>query len=326
MRLAALLALMAALAAASATLSTRDAPASANRTGADCSLTSTGLIPLTDMGSRRYHGYRGGLYPAGRNTPAPKYLRKGQTASKQIRPINGKIVLLSVGMSNATAEFSAFKRSSDRDTQVNPNVVVVDGAQDGFDAVKIIKRPVYWDNADARLAAQGVSANQVQVVWLKEAIAGEDRPFPRDMKALQKNLRQIIRTMRSRYPNLKIVYLSSRTYGGYAVTALNPEPAAYDSAYAVRAVIAGAHERQAQGPVAGLGPVSVDRRPRGPQRRSPVDLPGRRQRRHASVEGRGPESGHAADDVLQERRHREALVRGPAGRNTALGPLYYRPR
>lgn len=253
MRLAALLALVAALAAASATLS-RDAPAGANRSGADCSLTSTGLIPLTDMGTRRYRGYHGGLYPAGRNTPAPKYLRKGQAASKQIKPINGKIVLLSIGMSNATAEFSAFKRSSDHDTQVNPNVVVVDGAQDGFDATKIIKRPVYWDNADARLAADGVSANQVQAVWLKEAIAGEDRPFPRDMKALQKDLRQIIKTMRFRYPNLKIVYLSSRTYGGYAVTGLNPEPAAYDSAYAVRAVIQERMSGKLKGPWLAWGP------------------------------------------------------------------------
>jgi hypothetical protein len=254
MRLAALLALVAALAAASATLSTKDAPASAKHTGADCSLTSTGLIPLTDMGSRRYRGYRGGLYAAGRNTPAPKYLRKGQTASKQIKPINGKIVLLSIGMSNATAEFSAFKRSSDRDTQVNPNLVVVDGAQDGFDATKIIKRPAYWDTADARLAADGVSATQVQAVWLKEAIAGEDRPFPRDMKALQKDLRQIIRTMRFRYPNLKIVYLSSRTYGGYAVTGLNPEPAAYDSAYAVRAVIQERMSGKLKGPWLAWGP------------------------------------------------------------------------
>jgi hypothetical protein len=253
MRLAALLALVAALAAASATLS-KDAPASSKRSGADCSLTSTGLIPLTDMGNRRYRGYRGGLYPAGRNTPAPKYLRKGQAASKLVKPINGKIVLLSIGMSNATAEFSAFKRSSDRDTQVNANLVVVDGAQDGFDATKIIKRPVYWDNADARLAAEGVSPNQVQVVWLKEAIAGEDRPFPRDMRALQKDLRQIVKTMRYRYPNLKIVYLSSRTYGGYAVTGLNPEPAAYDGAYAVRAVIQERMSGKLKGPWLAWGP------------------------------------------------------------------------
>src|SRR3954466_1978228 len=254
MRLTALLALAAALAGASATLSTKDAPASGSGISADCSLTSTGLVPLTDMGSRRYRGYRGGLYPAGRNTPAPKYLRKGQAASKLIRPIAGKIVLLSIGMANATAEFSAFKRSSDRDTQVNANLVVVDGAQDGFDAAKIVKRPSYWDTIDARLAAEDVSANQVQAVWLKESIAGEDRPFPRDMKALQKDLRQIIRTMRVRYPNLKIVYLSSRTYGGYAVTGLNPEPAAYDSAYAVRAVIQERMTGKLKGPWLAWGP------------------------------------------------------------------------
>lgn len=253
MRLAALLVLVAALAAASATLS-KNAPAGANRSSADCSLTSTGLIPLTDMGARRYRGYRGGLYPAGRNTPAPKYLRKGQAASRQIKPVGGKIVLLSVGMANATAEFSAFKRSSDRDTQVNANLVVVDGAQDGFDAAKIVKRPSYWGTIDARLAAEDVSANQVQAVWLKESIAGEDRPFPRDMKALQKNLRQIIRTMRVHYPNLKIVYLSSRTYGGYAVTGLNPEPAAYDSAYAVRAVIQERMSGKLKGPWLAWGP------------------------------------------------------------------------
>jgi hypothetical protein len=253
MRLAALLALVAALAAVSATLS-KDAPASSKSRSADCSLTTTGLIPLTDMGTRRYHGVRGGLYPAGRNKPAPKYMRKLLAASKLIKPINGKIALLSIGMSNATAEFSAFKRSSDQDDQVNPNVVVVDGAQDGFDAVKIVKRPVYWDNADARLLAAGVSANQVQVVWLKEAIAGEDRPFPRDTKALQKNLRQIIKTMRFRYPNLKLIYLSSRTYGGYAVTGLNPEPAAYDGAYAVRAVIQERMSGKLKGPWLAWGP------------------------------------------------------------------------
>jgi hypothetical protein len=254
MRLVALLSLVVALAAVSASVSTRDAPASGKGRSADCSLTSTGLIPLTDMGKGRYRGYRGGLYPAGRNKPAPKYLRKLQAASKQIHPINGKIVLLSIGMSNATAEFSAFKRSADQDAQVNPNVVVVDGAQDGFDAVKVIKRPVYWDNADARLAAEGVSANQVQAVWLKEAIAGEDRPFPKDMKALQKDLRQIVKTMRFRYPNLKLVYLSSRTYGGYAITGLNPEPAAYDGAYAVRAVIQERMNGKIKGPWLAWGP------------------------------------------------------------------------
>jgi lysophospholipase L1-like esterase len=254
MRLKALLALAAVFAAASASLSISQAPAGRSSLRADCSLTSTGLIPLTDMGNRRYRGYRGGLYPGGVNRPAPKYLRKGLAASRQVRPINGKIVLLSIGMSNATAEFSAFKRSSDRDPDVNPKLVVVDGAQDGFDATTVIAKPVYWDNVDARLKAAGVSAAQVEVVWLKEAIAGEHRRFPKDAKALQNNLRQIIRTMRLRYPKLRLVYVSSRTYGGYAVTGLNPEPAAYDSGYAVRGVIQDRVSGKLKGPWVAWGP------------------------------------------------------------------------
>jgi hypothetical protein len=206
------------------------------------------------MGNRRYRGYRGGLYPGGVNRPSPKYLRKGQTASRQVRPINGKIVLLSIGMSNASAEFSAFKRSSDRDPDVNSKLVVVDGAQDGFDAQNVIARPVYWDNVDDRLAAAGVSASQVQVVWLKESIAGEHRRFPNDAKALQASLRQIIRTTRLRYPKLKLVYVSSRTYGGYAITGLNPEPAAYDSGYAVRGVIQDRISGKLKGPWVAWGP------------------------------------------------------------------------
>lgn len=254
MRIKALLALAAVFAAVSASLSISQAPAKQARPNAQCSLASTGLVPLTDMGSRRYRGYRGGLYPGGVNRPSAKYLKKGQVASRQVRPINGKIVLLSIGMSNASAEFSAFKRSSDRDLQANENLVVVDGAQDGFDATNVNARPAYWDNVDSRLAAAGVSASQVQIVWLKEVIAGEHRRFPRDAKALQASLRKIITTMRFRYPKLRLVYLSSRTYGGYAITGWNPEPAAYDSGYAVRGVIQDRISGKLKGPWVGWGP------------------------------------------------------------------------
>ena len=38
-------------------------------------------------------------------------------------------------------------------------------------------------------------------------------------------------------PNLRIAYLGSRIYGGYASTVLNPEPYAYEGAFAVRGLI-----------------------------------------------------------------------------------------
>jgi hypothetical protein len=240
--------------AASVVLAASVAPASQSSTSADCSLTKTGLIPLTDMGSRRYRGYRGGLYPGGVNRPSQKYLRKALAASKRVRPINGKIVLLSLGMSNASDEFSAFKRSADRDPQKNSSLVVVDGAQDGFDSRRARSQPEFWNTVDQRLAAAAVAPNQVQAVWLKQAVAGEQRPFPRDARGLQSDLRAIIKIMRVRYPNVKLVYLSSRTYAGYAITGLNPEPAAYDSAFAVRGVIQERIHGKLKGPLLLWGP------------------------------------------------------------------------
>ena len=138
--------------AASVVLAASVAPASRSSTSADCSLTRTGLIPLTDMGNRRYRGHRGGLYPGGVNRPPQKYLRSALAASKRVQPIDGKIVLLSLGMSNASDEFSAFKRSADRDPQKNSSLVVVDGAQDGFDSRRARSQPAFWNNVDQRLA------------------------------------------------------------------------------------------------------------------------------------------------------------------------------
>jgi hypothetical protein len=243
--------------AASVVLAASVAPASRSSTSspqADCSLERTGLIPLTDMGKRRYRGHRGGLYPGGVNRPPQKYLRKALTASKRVKPINGKVVLLSLGMSNASVEFSAFKRSADRDPQKNSSLVVVDGAQDGFDSRRARSQPEFWNTVDQRLADADVAPNQVQAVWLKQAVAGEQRPFPRDARGLQSDLRAIIRIMRVRYPNVKLIYLSSRTYAGYAITGLNPEPAAYDSAYAVRGVIQERINGRLKGPFLLWGP------------------------------------------------------------------------
>jgi hypothetical protein len=223
---------------------------------AECSQTSTGLVPLTDLsGKKRYHGHRGGLYPGGANQPPRGYLKQGLATAKRVRPGIENIALLSIGMSNTTQEFRAFMRLADTDTAVNPAVQLVDGAMTGWDARRIARpRAGYWAAVDRRLAAEGLSAREVQVVWLKAAISGEDRKFPQDAKALRTNLRAITQILAKRFPRLRLVYVSSRTYGGYAVTAVNPEPAAYDSGYAVRWLVQDRMEGRVKGPWVGWGP------------------------------------------------------------------------
>jgi len=43
--------------------------------------------------------------------------------------------------------------------------------------------------------------------------------------------------MHDKFPNLKVTYLSNRTYAGYASSPLNPEPHAYENGFAVKWVI-----------------------------------------------------------------------------------------
>jgi len=215
--------------------------------GPDCAQTSVGETPLSDLGTDTYQGHEGGLYPHGKNRPPRAYRRIGLRRASKVEPLNaagkpdpnGKIVLLSVGMSNTAQEFQAFMLTAANDPAVNPDVALVQGAQGGWDATEIADPDaMFWDNIDGLLAASGLTPQQVQAVWLKEAVAGEDRAFPEDAEALEDLLRTIVGIMRARFPKLRLVYVSSRTYGGYANNILNPEPFAYDSGFAVKELVA----------------------------------------------------------------------------------------
>jgi hypothetical protein len=138
-------------------------------------------------------------------------------------------------MSNAMEEFRAFSRTVAQDPARNPSLTFVEGPGGGWDAVRIARPGArYWTDLDAKLRRARVQRGQVQVVWLKQSIAGEDRPFPQDARALQAKLRTIVGILGVRFPNLRLVYVSSRTYGGYAITHLNPEPFAYESGFAAK--------------------------------------------------------------------------------------------
>lgn len=210
-----------------------------------------GLKPLTELGGSEYQGAKGGLYPDGKNTRPPAHEAAGLAFAKKVEPLdgegkpsaNGKIVLLSIGMSNTTQEFSLFKQLADGDREKNPKLVIVDGAQGGMAAKQIQNADDngtgtrYWSITEARLQAAGVTRAQVQAAWLKQADIRPTDPFPGHAKTLQAELARIVQLVHQRFPNLKLVYLSSRTYGGYAKTTLNPEPFAYESGFAVKWLI-----------------------------------------------------------------------------------------
>ena len=221
--------------------------------------TDTVKVPLTDLLARTYYGYPGGLYPGGLNQAPADHDSAARARRNAIKPLDvngdespfGKYVLISIGMSNTTQEWCSqtsgppcapwtFMGKAAMDPSVNHyTLVIVNGAADGQDA------PAWTSpssqNYDrlkaARLAPLGLSENQVQAAWVKLQDPKPSVSLPvdsADAKVLLTNLGLVLRALRVRYPNLQIVFLSSRAYGGYATTDLNPEPYAYESGFSVK--------------------------------------------------------------------------------------------
>jgi hypothetical protein len=217
----------------------------------------TGVKPLGDMGpGETYKGFEGGLYPGGKKERPADHEAAGLALARQVRPLDrdgkpsdgGKVVLMSVGMSNTMQAFAGFMRAARGDEEINPEVVLVNGAigsmtarviqaEDGSRMLPDGTLVRYWDGVDKLLGVAGVSRAQVQAAWIKQADAGPRQGFPGHARALQAELANIVRLLHDRFPNLKLVYLSSRSYAGWAKVRLNPEPYSYESGFAVKWLI-----------------------------------------------------------------------------------------
>src|SRR5258708_25218375 len=155
------------------------------------------------------------------------------------RSEDGKVVLVSVGMSNTTMESQTFAKLVSSDPGVNPHFVFVDGAQGAQAADQAATATSnYWKIVDQRLEKAGLTRSQVQALWIKETYPGPSQAFPAEAKRLQGYMLDILHVAHDRFPNLKIAYLSSRIYAGYSSGAANPEPFAYEFGFSVKWLIA----------------------------------------------------------------------------------------
>lgn len=223
----------------------------APRAGADCTLTSTGRLPLSDLGNGTYLGREGGLYPFGGENPPPAHEADALAlAVDQVKPrnaagavdlANGRIAMISVGMSNTTQEFSTFVQRLASELSDNPRLTVVDGAQGGQDVFQWTNpNAATWQTVNQRLTNAGLTPNQVQVAWIKQAVAGPGNygAFPLHAEALEAALGDVMRALRTNYPNIRLAWVSSRTRAYTNVpTALSPEPFAYESGFATKWLI-----------------------------------------------------------------------------------------
>jgi PKD repeat protein len=222
---------------------------------ADCSFTTSGKTPLTDMDPGVfYKGFQGGLYPSGSSIrPAAHNAAGIAIGTSQIKPLDplgkvnlttGKIGFVAIGMSNTASEFGNFlialmgREGIPPDPAKNPTLILVNGAIGGAEAGSWTDpNSGKWAILDARLAENGLTPKQVQVVWIKHAVAepaayGE---FPLHAQALQDKIADSAKIFRQRYPNTKLAYLSTRirSYSDKK-NDLSPEPYAYENGFSAK--------------------------------------------------------------------------------------------
>jgi hypothetical protein len=231
-----------------------------------------------DLGpGQTYRGKEGGLYPGGSNVRPAAHDAAGQKIARDIvplaadgspDPVNGRIVIMPVSVSNA---YGAWHQGDAGDTSTtvltrananpakNPKLFVAYGFEyqlpggsegtgdPGPDSI-------FYKSLDHALKEQGITPRQVQIVWLSMPVSGkswktnlppEARSFPADAEQSKLAWKEIVHAIYVRYPNVKIIYNSTK--GAMYMTASateNPEfvggpiePFNHDAAWGVKWVI-----------------------------------------------------------------------------------------
>ncbi len=245
-----------------------------------CDNTSTGIVPLNDLGSGLYLGqFEGGLYPGGSNDAPAAHALEGNTRGAALRPLDvfgnpdlhGRVVVVSIGMSTTTQEFCSstsfppcepwsFMGQALGNPGVDPRVVLVNGAftEQVTEDWESPTDPNYDRIRDVWLNPAGMSELQVQVAWVKLINAFPSISLPSlqaDAYALFLGLTNVVRALKTRYPNMQQVFFSSRHYGGYVFGPSNPEPFAFETGFSVKWLIEAQIAQMAGG---GVNPVLGD--------------------------------------------------------------------
>lgn len=230
--------------------------------------------PLNDLGTDKYKGFQGGLYEKGTNVVPSDHNAAGLLLAEQVKPIRGKFVFLAIGMSNAAMEFSTFEDIASSDGRVNhSSMVIINGAKGAITGCAWTSpsetpqqhgcnMPRYLPNQydrirDELLKPTGLGEDQVEVIWMKNADPRPEIPLPAkdsEAYAYERSIGDMARAARARYPNLKLMFITSRIYAGYATVPLNPEPYAYEYGFSVKWAIQAQIDQMRNGtvdPIAG---------------------------------------------------------------------------
>lgn len=214
------------------------------------------LPPLDELGTGKYQGYTGGLYPDGSNQMPPAFYNDAIEFAKSIQPLDadgkpdadGKIGLVTIGASTVAMFSEGLQSQIYNVAGLNKEIVFVNGGVGGQDLNKIYDQAAkYWVAVEGRVKSAGLTNEQVQIVWFQEDdLRDQSSAFPDRAENLADAFTYAIQKLKVRYPNLKFVYLTARhttLWMPADAKDKHREPRAYLNGWATKFII----ERQING-------------------------------------------------------------------------------
>lgn len=225
----------------------------------NCSAPNTGLTPFLDLQTGYYMGYQAGLYPGGTNILSGPHLKSGKTIAQGIKPLDGDgnvnfgdgvVLVVGFGPSVPGHIFNKFVQHI-RDPSVTYNLnpcvdalnLCIGGKDIGYGTGDSTADD-YWADLVTKVTDVGYTVDQVQIGWMYFNAKGLTEPptFPDNSVFMKDQFVKFINKSKEYFPNLKIMYVSSRHWGGYADTTLTEyyslaEPASYQNSWTVKWLI-----------------------------------------------------------------------------------------
>ncbi|MBC8125515.1 MAG: T9SS type A sorting domain-containing protein [Candidatus Kapabacteria bacterium] len=198
-------------------------PASAQKL---CDFVSIGHTPLTGMTTETWNGQLGGLYPGGSNVRPYEQQQQFLDLALSVRAcrsdgvidnVDGRIVVLAIGSSDAKSGFNNLALKYATDTLRNPTVRFLNATVDGLGLQKTTAgNAEYWGHVNQQIQIEGFSIAQVQIAWVMlDDTNNSDTTFPKAAEDVADQLRQLCVNLKVKYPAIKFVYFSGRPYSAY---------------------------------------------------------------------------------------------------------------
>lgn len=203
-------------------------------------------MKIDDIGNfTTYKGQGGGLYTGSKNSPELSQKILIQKQLRLIKPLDsrgidnsdGKIGFVFIGDSYTAGEFKFFSDFIEDNSSTNQSLVLVDATQNNLNASHWDKSLYAWDILSQEVTEAGVTANQIQVLWINLGFGSYNDNLDTDIKAQADMLERVIKTALVKYPSVRVVYLSSPRYAGLSKDPNFQEPQSYEVAFAVREII-----------------------------------------------------------------------------------------